>query len=265
MNAPNQANRPRLREDMVAVLNRWVEELRQDFGDELDAVVVYGSVLSNDFTPGRSDINTLVLLTRLDAEVLARAGKVYARWQRTLRTGPILLTRRELHRSADVFPIEYADMQARHVTLHGLDPLDDLEIAPADLRLQLEHELKSKLVRLREAYLQVAGRERAVAQLMAHSVGSFLTLAGAALRLRGESPPPDRKALLERLAAAFALETAPFAEVLALKSSPARKGRGAANDLFARYLKSVEALAQWVDEGLSLIYNTEGISGERLR
>ena len=248
MNGKETRDHPRLQEEVVAILNRWVEELSQTFGEELDAVVVYGSALGPDFVPGRSDINTLVLLTGLEPPLLERMAKVYSRWRRTLRTVPIVLTRSELQRSTDVFPIEYADMQAQHVTLHGPDPLEYLEIAPVHLRLQLERELKSKLIRLREAFLQAAGPDRAVAQLMTQSVNSFLTLTGAALRLRGEIPPADRGGVLERLNQALGLETTALAQVLELKRGGARLPRGAVGDLFSRYLANVRALVQWVDE-----------------
>ena len=56
--------------------------------------------------------------------------------------------------SADVFPIEFLDIQRSHVLLHGDNPLTGVEIHGVHLRLQCERELREKMVGVLEGRLR---------------------------------------------------------------------------------------------------------------
>ena len=73
---------------------------------------------------------------------------------------PRFFTTELMNQSSDVFPIEFLDIRTTHVILHGTDPLADLEIRRDHLRLQCERELREKLMRLREGYVEAHGRDR---------------------------------------------------------------------------------------------------------
>ena len=72
----------------------------------------------------------------------------------------------EWRRAADVFAIELTDMRDAHVILHGRDPLAELEVDPSDLRLQVEREIRGKLVQLREGMLIAAEDVEATGRLL---------------------------------------------------------------------------------------------------
>ena len=56
----------------------------------------------------------------------------------------------EVYNSADCFPIEFHDMKERRRVLYGLDVIADLKFDMRNYRTQVEHELRSKLLRLRQ-------------------------------------------------------------------------------------------------------------------
>src|SRR5690606_15812374 len=91
---------------------------------------------------------------------------------------------------ADVFAIELTDMRDAHVILHGRDPLAELEVNPSDLRLQVEREIRGKLVQLREGMLIAAEDVEATGRLLSVALPSFVTYLRSTLRLVGR-PVPD--------------------------------------------------------------------------
>jgi hypothetical protein len=60
------------------------------------------------------------------------------------------MSEEEVHNSADSFPIEFHDMKERRRVLYGLDVIAELKIDSKNYRRQVEHELRSKLLRLRQ-------------------------------------------------------------------------------------------------------------------
>jgi predicted nucleotidyltransferase len=235
-----------LPEHLVEPLQCVAWRLQERFGEDLAALVVYGSAARGEHVPKRSDVNLLLVLRRVDAEHLRGAADEVRRARR-LRLAPILLSPDDLARGCDSFAIELTEMQDHRVVIHGEDPFIDLVIDREQLRLQVEHELRSKLMRLRQAYLRHARDPRAVARLMTASVGSFVTLFAAALRLRGEQPAPTRGELAPQLAAAFDLDGELLTRLLMARGGQGRLARREAHELFPRYLAMVESVTAAVD------------------
>ena len=123
---------------------------------------------------------------------MLRRGTAIAReWAERGNPPPLMFSEAEWHASADVFPIEYGDMRDSHVVLHGVDPFERLDIDWEHLRLQCEHELKSKQIKLREQYLLLSSEPAGLGALLTHSFPTFLTLFRAGLRLAGEVAPRE--------------------------------------------------------------------------
>ncbi|MBI4546152.1 MAG: nucleotidyltransferase domain-containing protein, partial [Gemmatimonadetes bacterium] len=130
--------------------------LADRFGPGLRSVLLYGSVARGEAAPGVSDINVLVLFERVDGGVLLRASPLARRWARAGNTAPLVMSWGEWQRAADAFAIEVADMQDAHEVLHGADPLEGVVVDRGAVRLQVERELRGKLVQLREGLLLAA-------------------------------------------------------------------------------------------------------------
>ena len=134
-------------------LSELVEKLKHAAGANLRSVVLYGSAASGEFHPKHSDLNVLCVLERLDAAELARLNPAAAWWERKGHPAPLVFTLEELRRSADVFAIELLDIEASRRVLFGEDVFTGLEVPMSLHHQQVERELHTNLIRLRQAYL----------------------------------------------------------------------------------------------------------------
>ena len=228
-------------------LDELVRQTSLVYGEGLKCVALYGSAARGEHRAKRSDLNVLVIVDAISVTHLRQAGAVARAWRDAGNPPPLTLTMAEWRGSTDIFPIEYADILAHHRVLHGALPLDGIRVETRDLRLQLEHEVMSKLLRLRHAVLTSIGDNKALTALLDDSVSSILVLMRATLRLAGEEPPTDSMAVLDRVHAKTAIDVAPFQQVLARARGSAAKDHGSAQEAAEGYLAGVGALVQYVD------------------
>ena len=99
----------------------------------------------------------MVVCSRLGQEELDVIRPLTAQWAEFGNAPPLLFTWKIFKNSSDVLPFELLDMKENHIILHGEDVLKRLPISLANMRFQLEHELKGKLIQLRECYLLTDG------------------------------------------------------------------------------------------------------------
>ena len=222
--------------------------LKEICGENLCSVVLYGSAAAGDSVK-TSDHNVLVVMRRVEAEDLQALTALCSDWAGNGNHAPLLFARDTLLRSADVFPVEFSDIKQTHKLLYGEDPFAGMEIDPALLRLELERELKSKLIILRENYLVTKGAPAKVDRLMAASVSAFLTLFKAALRLYGETPPAKKLEAVPRLSKHIKFDEEIFAVVWKLKESGKRPDM-ASSQVFSRYLTAIQNVTEAVDQWL---------------
>lgn len=227
-----------------------IKELREALGPSLKSVVLYGSAAAGDFVEGVSGRDVLIVAERLGAAELAALAGPLAHWEAAGNPMPQLFTPTELAGSADVFPIELMDMLQSRKVLFGDDPLTQVYIDMRHYRIQLERELKTRLLVLRRKYLGCGGKTDAVAGLMAASVSTFLVLLRGALRLYNESPPADKTKALEELNKHIPFDRQPFLTVLDLKKRKQKPTAGQIETLFSEYLTAIETVVAAVDKEL---------------
>ena len=227
-------------------LDDLVGQLRSALGEALRAVVLYGSAAGEEHHAGHSDYNVLVLVDRLTMAELGGALSALARaWRDAGNPAPLLLTVDEWRRSGDIFPMEYADILDRHQVLHGTPPFDGMAIAPADLRLQVEHEAMAKLLQLRTGIMS-AGRDAArLRTLLAASLSTFMVIFRGVERLHDGRPGASYEVLARAVATRAGFDATPFERV-------ARHRRGGdplddAADVVAGYLDGIEKLVRYLD------------------
>lgn len=232
--------------DEIEVVRRLAGALEQ----RLASVVAYGPAVEDGGYPAASGEYLLIVLVDLEPETLRRLRDPVRWWLGRGRPWPRLFTPELLAASADVFPIELVDLAARHRVLYGDDPIADLVIDPAHLRLQLERELREKLMRLREGYVECQGRWGAprLEALLAASYASFVRVFRATLRVIGAPPARTDAEVVTSLCAWLDLPPGAFEEVDRI----ARGGRARdAEDLFARYYRALAAAEARIDRWIA--------------
>ena len=238
------------RRDNTMTPDELVEQIRILTPDNLRAAVLYGSAVAGDHIPETSNYNILLVLDRLDIATLDAIAKPAAKWARAGNRPPLLFTVDQLKTSADSFPIELLDIQQTHRMLFGDDPLTDIAIEREHLRLQLERELRSKLLTLREHYLLTGGRPRHVASLLQSSVTGFLVLLRAALRLFQEDVPAQKIEAVQLLAKHIPFDPQPLFEVDAMRRRRRKWGETVPSTLFQSYLTTLEKAVEAIDRHL---------------
>jgi hypothetical protein len=229
---------------------KLTEELKQACPDGLKSVVLYGSGAAGDRSGKSSDYNILVVMDEWGLDTLDALSKVASKWARAGNPAPLLFTPERLAQATDVFPIEMLDIRECHTILHGSDPVEDLDIDTSNLRLQLEHELRGKLIQLRQGYLMTQGKSRAVARLMIDSVSTFLVLFRAALRLFETDVPQKKIEALKKLSGHLPVDVSVLQTVQDLKSGAKKPGDVEVRALFGNYLKTIECVVDAVDAHL---------------
>ncbi len=231
-------------------INEFVTRLRQAAGENLQSVVLYGSAASGEFHPDFSNVNLLVMLRDTSFATLSAIAPVVEKWGRQKHHPPLVLTRRELERSADVFSIELLDMKQRHRMLFGDDPLVNLQIPMHLHRAQVEYELREKVILLRERFLLTSGRERSLWDLLLGSLPAFATLFRHALIALGETGSMPRREAIQSLAVRVSFDPSAFLQVLDVRESKAERRQFDVKDVFCCYLSGVEQVTEAVDKML---------------
>ena len=228
-------------------LEQFAARLEAALGDNLVALLLYGSAARGTHVAGRSDRNVLVIVRDASVAKLHAATPVLAEWAKAGESAPLVFAEAEWRASADVFPIEIEDMREAHRLLAGSDPFEGLVTRRADLRRELEHELRGKMLRLRTEYAAAAADGKSLERLLVHSAGTFFVLFRATLRLVGGVPPTDHDALVSETAAAAGLDLGAFTWVLAALGGKGRQALEAYDPIAGRYVDAMEALADFVD------------------
>ena len=115
-------------------------------------------------------------------------------------------------RSADIFPMEYADILERHRVLYGTPPFEGIKVDREHLRLQVEHEAMGKLLKLRQGVLAAGGDQKAQVELLAASLSTIMVIFRAVERLHGAVPPTDYERLSRDVSARAGFDSSPSAE-----------------------------------------------------
>lgn len=230
------------------LLERLVEHLVEALGTDLVSVVLYGSAVTGDYQEKVSDLNILCIVKRIGTDELRKLNKAVRWWsKRKKQPTPIFLSCEEIKNAHDAFAIEFLDIRAAYRVLHGEDLVENIKVDPAHHRYQVEHELRQRLLRLREYYVSAQNDRRALADLLVQSLPSFATLLRHALILKGDQPPSTKREIFQRAAEQFSISEKPFKLILNFRQGTERIGTHAIHSVFDDYLLQITKAAEVVD------------------
>jgi hypothetical protein len=231
-------------------ISEFVSKLQQAAGTNLESVILYGSAASGEYDLDYSNINLLAILKDTSFPSLMVLSPVVESWTQQGRPAPMLITRDELERSTDVFSIELTDMKRHHRVLFGPDLVAALQIPMNLHRVQLEYELREKLILLRQRLLVEARDETRTLHLLLRSIPAFATLFRHALIAQGQPVPATKREAVKALAATLAFDASPFENLLDIREHRADPKQFRVQDVAAHYLAAVEQVTAAVDKML---------------
>jgi predicted nucleotidyltransferase len=227
----------------------FLDDLKAAHGKNLASVILYGSAAAGDFVPQASDYNLLIALHKITPKDLRNSQAVMREWTRLGYQVPVYFTVEELQNAADVFPIEFHNMEHARKVLYGADVLAGLDLSDENLRHQTEYELRSKLILLRRAYIPASGSVAGLLDLMAESLSTFASLFRAVLLLRGIEPPVAKHKVVALTSQELGLNGKPFEKIFNIRANnfAERLTEVSANELFGEYMEQIEAVIAAVD------------------
>lgn len=162
---------------------------------------------------------------------------------------PVYFTVSELKNAADVFPIEFHQMQVAHKVLYGTDVVAGLDVSDRFLRHQIEYELRSKLLLLRRQYIPASVSVDGLKRLMGESLTSFAALFRAVLLMRGISPPSTKHEIVALTVTTLGLNGIPFEKIFNIREDNFADtlSDAEANELFGEYMEEIERVIDSVD------------------
>jgi len=171
----------------------FAQDLLRRFSSNCLSISITGSCMTGDYTPGISDINSVLVLKKTSREELEALASLSGYKKRRVAS-PLVMTEEYIERSLDVFPIEFLDIKLYHKTIYGTDFFDAIPIHIPQLRLQCERDLKAKLINLQRGYVACGGASRGVRSLLLQALpGYFALLRAMIYLLQSPQDPPARK------------------------------------------------------------------------
>jgi len=229
-------------------LKELVAKLDFTYHDRLVSVVLYGSGASGNHNPNFSDLNVLCVLKEIGTRELAEGEPIMHWWRERGHPSPLLMTEEEAHNSADSFPIEFRDMQDHRQVLHGIDVIAHLHVNTKNYRIQIEHELRAKLFRLRQQGAQVLSDPAKLLKLCLDSLPTFCMLGRHALLAGGIEVAHGRRNAVHKMREKLGGGPAdPLDVLLDLREGKAQVDPANSVDLFAQYLDFIRRMVEYVD------------------
>ncbi len=235
---------------METKLSELVARLKSAAGDNLKAVVLYGSAVTGEFQEKHSDLNILCVVERATVVELEQFHAIAEWWMGQKNPAPLIFTFDELARSADVFAIELLDMKHHHRMLFGADFLEQMEVPLRLHRLQVERELRTDWLRLRQAILVAPSKKKAHLGIMLSSVAVFCALFRHALIALGQPVAHSKREAVDSVAALTGADASGFHSILEFRAGKRKEKDIDIEAAMQTYLEFVEIVTNEVDRRL---------------
>src|ERR1700738_3109177 len=183
-----------LPEGVRTALSEFTAAARQAFGEDLSAVVLFGSAAEGRMRQ-TSDVNVIVVLPRADPEKLEAIGEAYRLAHAAIRLSAMFILESEIEVAKDAFAVKFADIIARHEVLYGHDPFVGLTISREAALYRLLQVLVNLQLRLSERFALSSLYGEQLAMAAADAVGPLRASAAVLLWLESGARVEPRDAL----------------------------------------------------------------------
>jgi len=241
-------NLEKLTIDAAAKITPYMKQMLKIHNGYIVSIFIYGSACGADYIKDVSDINSAIIFKELGLNELKRSLHIVNKGIRKRIVAPLFLTREHILTSGDTFPIEFSLMKESHILLYGEDVLKNLAIEPKHIRFICEQQLKGKLIRIRQAYLEIGLRKRGLEALIKESLNSLFPVFKGLLMLKGITHTRNKQESLKALSEAFGIDTEVFASILEDKKNNEKIGGEDIEIFLSRYIEQIEKLAIIADK-----------------
>jgi len=209
-----------------------IDAVKEKLGENLLCAVKFG-------TEGEPN-NFLCVLENIDFATLEQLKETMQKGEKIV---PLFFTKSELQDAADVFPLEFLDVKYPHELLYGNDLIATIKMEKKHVRRELESELRSKLIHLRENYIWIK-KDKDLKRLLIAAIPSLMPLFYGLLHLKNTKPPTQLDELFDLVATEYNFNVEILKKLKLLKD-----GKAESSEL----QKDVEDLLNFLREAIHVI------------
>lgn len=244
----NNLNFTGLNPAVAEKISPMIENLLGAHASNIHSFHIVSSAVLPDYDEKLSDINSVVVLHRMDLRFIAFLAPLGKKYGKKRIAAPLVMTPEYINDSLDAFPIEFFDFKLVHKTVYGPDVLKDVEVTLSNLRLQCEREIKTKLIQVRQGYISSLGKRDRLASVLVQSITGSMALFRALIHLHGAVSPVPRAEVIKTLGATVKIDTAIFEKLLLLKANRIKPSEQELVSFFETYHTSLESAGKIIDE-----------------
>ncbi len=228
-------------------IDEFVRGLEDVYKEGLVSVILYGSAASGEFIDAHSNLNLLVVLKDIGLDNIKRSSGLVNKHKFEMFM-PLFFSREYIVSSTDVFPIEFLDMKENYVLLAGENVLKDISIDLKNLRFQCEHELKLKLIHLRQFFLKRNKDKDALKDMLFKSTNSVIHILRNIIRIKGKAPAYLKQDIIKQIEDILPVDTQAWSKILAAKNKQVKLSPDEIDQLFKKFIDDLEKLVDAVDK-----------------
>lgn len=229
--------------ELKTVIQPYLVKLLKIHKENIISIVLYGSATGKYFIPGKSDINLAVVFKDLGFKQLKDSLRIINSGISKRIRAPLLLSLSHIESAKGAFPVEFIEIKENNILLYGKDIFSDLKIDETNIRLFCKREIEGKLIRIRQAYLEIGLRRKGVERLMKESMNSLIPVFRALLRLKVQNPPIDKEKALIEFCNHYGLSKDVFIAILRDRMNDEKIKGEDVEVFFEKYLREIEKVS----------------------
>ncbi len=228
-------------------LQGLVKDAEAFCGENLVSFYLYGSAAGKGYVPGRSNLNTLILLKNVNTETLKGIAQVYKKRQEAGFVAPLILSPDYIKSSIDVFPIEFFDIKDNSILLAGEDIIKNISVNLSYLREECEREIKGQLIRMRSSFIEVEGDKKRMKALIISAISNIIFPLKNILRLSGQEIPDGNDTIITACCKTLNADDKPLLDAWTMKKEGKALSAEGLSILISEYLNTLNDISKKID------------------
>ncbi|MCK9328816.1 MAG: hypothetical protein M0Q94_02955 [Candidatus Cloacimonetes bacterium] len=228
----------------------YFEKITKKIADIYDNQI-YQAVIFNHDDP-RED-NLLVIIKNDDFDKSLRLQAIVKQLSKKNIPTPLVLTKEFILNSLDSFPLEFLNMQSDYHNLTSEENvLNALQFQKTDIRLQIERELKSKLLLINTNLISIS-KSLEYERLTAESIISIKPVLKGILFLYGEAIPTVYEEILKKVEHSVHIDLSSLHTAFEVAHKVIKTTKFDWQEFFRKYIRELQQLTDFIDNKLNIL------------
>ena len=231
-------------------LDKFIEELKESFGDNLVSIIAFGSQ-ANVENP-KNNLNLMVVTKTLTAEHLYSISKPVQKWVKEKNPLPVVMNIDEWYSSFDVYAIEYADIK-KEVTItittnYNQKNKNNLKNNSTNIDFnKCEAELKSLLLKYKNNFMLNIKHDRDMKFVLSQVTKTLIVIFRSILRLYDRTVPYRAVDIIEQVSQILSFNKVVMTKLAKVKYENDDYTKQELTFIEAEILKDIQGLLKQVD------------------